>query len=68
VAAALTGPIVRGDSRTVAAHIAALEEKAPGVIELYLAAARRELRIAEERGALAPDGVERVSHVLAKDA
>jgi predicted short-subunit dehydrogenase-like oxidoreductase (DUF2520 family) len=67
LATALTGPITRGDAGTVAAHIAALETAAPGVVELYVATARRELRIAEDRGALSPDQAARVGRVLAKE-
>jgi predicted short-subunit dehydrogenase-like oxidoreductase (DUF2520 family) len=66
VAAALTGPITRGDAGTVEAHLAALERLAPGVVDMYLAAARRELRIVEERGALSPEQLERVGTALAK--
>ena len=66
VAAALTGPIVRGDVGTVQAHLDALARLAPAAVDLYLAAARRELDIAGERGALAPEQVERVRSVLAK--
>lgn len=55
VAAALTGPMTRGDVGTVAAHLAALARHAPDVIELYVAAARREIAIAETRGTLAPE-------------
>jgi hypothetical protein len=35
-------------------------------VELYLAGARRELRIAEERRALSPEQFERVRAALAK--
>ena len=66
VAAALTGPITRGDAGTVTAHREALARFAPEVADLYLAAARRELVIAEERGTLAPDDAERVRSALAK--
>jgi predicted short-subunit dehydrogenase-like oxidoreductase (DUF2520 family) len=66
VAAALTGPITRGDAGTVTAHLEALARFAPEVADLYLAAARRELVIAEERGTLAPDDAERVRSALAK--
>ena len=66
VAAALTGPITRGDAGTVEAHLEALERLAPGVVEMYLAAARRELGIAEERRALSPEQLERVRAALAK--
>ena len=66
VAAALTGPITRGDAGTVQAHLEAVERLAPGVVEMYLAAARRELGIAEERRALTPEQLERVRAALAK--
>ena len=66
VAAALTGPITRGDAGTVQAHLEALERLAPGVVDMYLAAARRELRIAEERRALTPEQLGRVRAALAK--
>ena len=66
VAAALTGPITRGDVGTVEAHVDALTRLAPGVVEMYVAAARREVDIAHERGALSPDQVERVRAALAK--
>jgi len=47
--AALTGPIVRGDAETVAAHMDALDEAPPTVAALYVAAARRLIEIARER-------------------
>jgi predicted short-subunit dehydrogenase-like oxidoreductase (DUF2520 family) len=67
IAASLTGPITRGDVSTVSAHIAALEAHAPDVVELYLATARRQLRIAQDRGSLSPDQAARVRDILAKD-
>jgi predicted short-subunit dehydrogenase-like oxidoreductase (DUF2520 family) len=45
--AALTGPIVRGDVRTVQEHLAALK-KAPEVREAYKTLGRRALRLAEK--------------------
>ena len=66
VRAALTGPITRGDAGTVAAHIEALERLAPETLDLYLATARRELDIAQERGVLTPDQLRRVRSALAK--
>lgn len=66
VAASLTGPITRGDLGTLEAHLAALRRLAPDVIDLYLAAAQRELEIAQERGALSPEQVERIRRALAK--
>jgi len=47
--AALTGPIVRGDAATVAAHMDALDEAPPTVTALYVAAARRLIEIARDR-------------------
>jgi hypothetical protein len=41
---------------------------APGAVELYLAAARRELRLAEERRTLSPEQLDRVRAALAKPA
>jgi predicted short-subunit dehydrogenase-like oxidoreductase (DUF2520 family) len=59
IAQALTGPFVRGDVGTVRDHLAALDRLAPAATELYRAVARRELRLAVERGDLAPaDSVE----------
>jgi predicted short-subunit dehydrogenase-like oxidoreductase (DUF2520 family) len=66
VGAALTGPIMRGDAGTVEAHLVALQRLAPGVMDLYLATARRELQIAEERRTLSPARLERVRTALAK--
>ena len=55
VAAALTGPVVRGDAGTVGRHLEALARLAPDVLPLYRALAEREIAIAESRGVLAPD-------------
>jgi predicted short-subunit dehydrogenase-like oxidoreductase (DUF2520 family) len=68
VAAALTGPIARGDAGTVGAHVEALRRFAPDVLELYAAVARRELKLAEERGTLAPAELDRVRAALAMHA
>jgi predicted short-subunit dehydrogenase-like oxidoreductase (DUF2520 family) len=55
IRAALTGPMTRGDLGTLTAHLVALQAHAPGVVALYVAAARREIDLAIERGALAPE-------------
>ncbi len=44
--AGLTGPIARGDEATVARHIAAIDQTAPQLAELYTALARRTRAIA----------------------
>jgi predicted short-subunit dehydrogenase-like oxidoreductase (DUF2520 family) len=54
IRAALTGPMTRGDVGTLEAHLATLRAHAPGVLDLYVAAANREIDLAEGRGALAP--------------
>jgi predicted short-subunit dehydrogenase-like oxidoreductase (DUF2520 family) len=55
IAAALTGPITRGDVGTLRSHLDALRAHAPRAMALYVAAARREIELAEGRGALGPD-------------
>ena len=49
---ALTGPISRGDIGTVVGHIRSLEEKDPGLLELYKTLGRRTLKLAREKGKL----------------
>lgn len=49
-AAALTGPIVRGDATTVVAHMDAMHHVPSGVAALYRAASRQLLKIARQRG------------------
>ncbi|MEA2610122.1 MAG: hypothetical protein QOJ75_2365 [Chloroflexota bacterium] len=65
IRAALTGPITRGDLGTLRAHLAALHEHAPDVLDLYVAAGRREIELAEARGALAPETARVVREILA---
>jgi len=65
IRAALTGPMTRGDRGTLEAHLAALAAHAPGVLELYRAAAEREIALAEERGSLTPDAARGLRATLA---
>jgi predicted short-subunit dehydrogenase-like oxidoreductase (DUF2520 family) len=55
IRAALTGPMTRGDVGTLATHLEVLAAHAPDVLELYVAAARREIELATARRALAPE-------------
>lgn len=55
IAAALTGPLLRGDVSTVRGHLDAIDRLAPRARELYRAAARREVALAVDRGVLAPE-------------
>jgi predicted short-subunit dehydrogenase-like oxidoreductase (DUF2520 family) len=61
---ALTGPATRGDRGTVAAHVAALDARTPDVAALYRVLARREIAIAERRGALTPNAASELVSAL----
>ena len=65
IRASLTGPMTRGDVGTLEAHLATLRVHAPGVLELYVAAASREIDLAEGRGALAPAASKTMRELLA---
>jgi predicted short-subunit dehydrogenase-like oxidoreductase (DUF2520 family) len=65
IAAALTGPATRGDAGTIAAHLVALTAGAPDAVPVYRALVERSVRIAIERGALAPEASERLRSALA---
>ncbi len=64
IAAALTGPITRGDLGTLRSHLDALRAHAPRAMALYIAAADREVDLAEGRGALAPESAAAMRLVL----
>jgi predicted short-subunit dehydrogenase-like oxidoreductase (DUF2520 family) len=65
IRAALTGPMTRGDVGTLRSHLDTLRQHAPGVMPLYVAAARREIDLAEARGALTPEDSKKMRDVLA---
>jgi predicted short-subunit dehydrogenase-like oxidoreductase (DUF2520 family) len=65
VDAALTGPITRGDTGTLGGHLAALRAHAPDALDLYRAAAEREIAIASRRGTLAPERAAALRSTLA---
>ena len=67
IRAALTGPITRGDRGTLVAHLTALRAHAPGVVDLYRAAAAREIELALGRGVLTPEDAERLRISLATE-
>ncbi len=62
-AAALTGPIARGDAGTVAAHLAAIRRAPAGAADLYHAAAMHLLTLARERR-LSPEKLQSLARVL----
>ena len=61
---ALTGPIARGDHRTVAAHLDALADHLPHLIPVYAALGAEAVRVAVRSGQLAPDDAQRVLDTL----
>jgi predicted short-subunit dehydrogenase-like oxidoreductase (DUF2520 family) len=65
IRASLTGPITRGDRGTLDAHLRTLRAHAPGVLDLYVAAAEREIALAEDRGALTPEAAADLRNSLA---
>jgi predicted short-subunit dehydrogenase-like oxidoreductase (DUF2520 family) len=62
--AALTGPIVRGDVNTVAAHLAEIAENAPGTIPSYVAMAKATADRAVLDGRLLPIRAARIVRLL----
>jgi predicted short-subunit dehydrogenase-like oxidoreductase (DUF2520 family) len=62
--AALTGPIVRGDVQTVAAHLADLEASAPQTLRSYVALARSTLGRVVTDGRLLPIRASRILSLL----
>jgi predicted short-subunit dehydrogenase-like oxidoreductase (DUF2520 family) len=51
-AAALTGPIARGDVETVKGHVEAMQERAPELLDLYRALAKQTIAVAAEKGSI----------------
>jgi len=63
--AGLTGPVVRGDADTVAAHLGALRAVSPEALAVYVALARLTADRALAAGMLSPPDAERLLGVLA---
>ena len=61
---ALTGPIARGDLRTIAQHLDALARVAPKLLDVYKGLARRAIPIARAKGGLTEDAAERLATML----
>ncbi len=62
--AALSGPLVRGDSETVSRHLSALEQAAPELTQLYKLLGLRGLSMVNERGELADDKLKALTSLL----
>ncbi|MCS3635508.1 Rossmann-like and DUF2520 domain-containing protein [Salinibacter ruber] len=54
----LTGPVMRGDTGTVRAHLDALEREAPHLVPVYAALSREMVRVAARGGHLSDDQAE----------
>lgn len=61
---ALTGPIARGDRRTVETHLDALDEHMPHLIPVYVALGTEAVRVAVRSGRLAPEAAQPVLDAL----
>jgi predicted short-subunit dehydrogenase-like oxidoreductase (DUF2520 family) len=66
IAAALTGPAVRGDAGTVSAHRTALTAADPSARQVYDALLARSVEVAERRGAVSPEAAARLRTALAE--
>jgi predicted short-subunit dehydrogenase-like oxidoreductase (DUF2520 family) len=64
IPAALTGPIARGDRITIAAHLAALQSRAPRLLDLYRQLARATVPLAREKGGLEAAAAETMLRLL----
>lgn len=62
--AALTGPLSRGDSATVTAHLDALAYESPAVSTLYRDLGLATLDIVRARSELSPESIDRLTHAL----
>ncbi len=61
--AALTGPIIRGDDKTISSHLTAMSGL-PMHREMYIVLSKMALRMAKERGALDNDEAEKIRRIL----
>ena len=60
----ITGPVVRGDTSTIEAHLEALRVNHPGDVEVYRVLARTVLELAQERGDLDEKTLRRFEDLL----
>jgi predicted short-subunit dehydrogenase-like oxidoreductase (DUF2520 family) len=61
---ALTGPIARGDVKTVAAHLQALTELDPELQEIYRVLGRKTVEVARKKGTLDQEKAEEILRIL----
>jgi predicted short-subunit dehydrogenase-like oxidoreductase (DUF2520 family) len=63
-AAALTGPIARGDVHTVERHLQALAARAPALLELYKTLGRKTLAVARAKGEASSEFLDAIDRLL----
>lgn len=63
-AAALTGPISRGDVKTVEAHIIKIKEETPELLEVYKALGRKTIEIAALKGSITSEYAEKLKDLF----
>jgi predicted short-subunit dehydrogenase-like oxidoreductase (DUF2520 family) len=61
---ALTGPVRRGEAAAVEKHLTTLQDKLPGAVPLYLAAAEAQLPLARALGEAPPASFDAVARVI----
>ena len=64
----ITGPVVRGDTSTIEAHIEAIRSTHPEDVEVYRVLARTVLELAQERGDLDEETWRRIEDLLLQPA
>ena len=62
-AASVTGPVVRGDTQTMQAHLKELSRQVPAVVPLYQALAEASIPLAQERG-VAPERLQEIRELI----
>ncbi len=63
----LTGPVVRGDAATVAAHVDALHRRRPDLLDTYRSLSRATAALAHRAGRIDEDACERIDIALAHE-
>jgi len=60
----LTGPIVRGDLKLINSHLAAIEDKSPELLPLYVLMSREAIRLSRKTGRLSEETAAAIDETL----
>jgi predicted short-subunit dehydrogenase-like oxidoreductase (DUF2520 family) len=63
-AASLTGPVTRGDEKTIQTHLQALEELPPGILSSYKILGQEAVELAARSGSISPEKAKRLLELL----